>query len=203
VRSATAERVGAVNTVWVDGTGRLVGDNTDVGGFSAALRVLGRSRGDSPGRADRRRVAARPRVLAALAEWPGVRVRLWSGRLDPAIALARAFHGVASVARSPADAARGASLVINATPLGLHDGDPSPIPVEQLPAARRVFDLAYAPARTAWVARRPARGPTRGRRARHARRTGRARVRALVRSRAGPGAMWGALADVLAVRAGR
>ena len=40
VWSATASRVGAVNTFWVDGAGRLVGDNTDAGGFSAALRAL-------------------------------------------------------------------------------------------------------------------------------------------------------------------
>src|SRR5437879_5218660 len=29
-----ARRVGAVNTFWVEDTGRLIGDNTDVGGFT-------------------------------------------------------------------------------------------------------------------------------------------------------------------------
>ena len=33
-----AERVGAVNTFWVDDDGRSSGDNTDVGGFTTAVR---------------------------------------------------------------------------------------------------------------------------------------------------------------------
>ena len=36
-RSPVAERVGAVNTFWTE-AGELVGDNTDVGGFDAAVR---------------------------------------------------------------------------------------------------------------------------------------------------------------------
>ena len=45
VVTSVAERASAVNTFWVDGTGRLVGDNTDVGGFSAAVFTL---LGESP-----------------------------------------------------------------------------------------------------------------------------------------------------------
>jgi shikimate dehydrogenase len=66
-----------------------------------------------------------------------------------------------------------------------------------------VFDLAYAPARTAWVRA--------ARRAGHRAEDGLGMLveqgaLAFARwfgSRAGPGVMWGALADVLAVRAGR
>ena len=39
-RSDTATAVGAVNTFWTAVDGALVGDNTDVGGFEAAIREL-------------------------------------------------------------------------------------------------------------------------------------------------------------------
>src|SRR4029079_15468372 len=35
-----AERVGAVNTFWCEPDGRLMGHNTDVGGFEAAVQAL-------------------------------------------------------------------------------------------------------------------------------------------------------------------
>ena len=40
-----AERVGAVNTFWLDEDGRLIGDNTDVGGFAAAAETRSHYRG--------------------------------------------------------------------------------------------------------------------------------------------------------------
>ncbi|MFM8780561.1 MAG: hypothetical protein ACKOFO_03635 [Gemmatimonadota bacterium] len=43
VRTAVAERVGAVNTFWVEG-GRIIGDNTDVAGVRAALAAFGETR---------------------------------------------------------------------------------------------------------------------------------------------------------------
>jgi shikimate dehydrogenase len=201
LRSATAERVGAVNTFWVDAGGRLVGDNTDAGGFSAALRALVPSE-------KVREVAligaggSAAAVVAALAEWPGVTCRIWSRRAEAALALATRFPGVASVARSLDDAVAGASLVVNATPLGLHDADPSPIAVDRLPGGAAVFDLAYAPAQTAWVRA--------ARRAGHRADDGLAMLveqgalafERWFRREPDRRAMWGALADVLAARAG-
>jgi shikimate dehydrogenase len=199
VWSVTAARAGAVNTFWVDGAGRLVGDNTDAGGFSAALRAL-----VPPEQV--REVAligaggSAAAVVAALAEWPGVTVRVWSRRTEAARALATRFPAIASVALLLDDAVAGASLVVNATPLGLHDADPSPIPVGRLPSGTAVFDLAYAPARTAWVRA--------ARRAGHVADDG---LGMLVEQGAlaferwfgrwpDRHAMWGALADVLAAR---
>jgi shikimate dehydrogenase len=49
------------------------------------------------------------------------------------------------------EALDGATLVVNATPLGLGPGDVLPVPIEALPAAAAVYDLVYAPARTRWV----------------------------------------------------
>jgi shikimate dehydrogenase len=200
VRSALAEQVGAVNTFWVDDQGRLVGDNTDVGGASAALGAL-------VGRRSAQTVAligaggSAAAMVAAAAAWPGSSVRIWSRREAPAVALAQRFPHVATVCGSVADALHAATLVVNATPLGLSDGDPHPVAVERLPRGAAVFDLAYAPARTAWV--RAARRA--GHRAEDGlgmlveqgalafeRWFGRAPDRRV---------MWGALADVLAARA--
>lgn len=141
--------VGAVNTFWVDADGRLVGDNTDVGGFDAAARSLvdvGRPQTVALIGAGGSAAA----VMAALARWPHAQVRLWTRRAEQAAALAGRSGG-ATVAPSLDAAVAGATLIVNATPLGLRDGDPPPVPMPCLPPTAAVFDLAYAPARTAWV----------------------------------------------------
>jgi shikimate dehydrogenase len=146
-----AAAVGAVNTFWHDADGRLVGDNTDVGGFDAAARTL-----VDPG--------ARPAAVAlvgaggsaaavvvAVREWPAARLRVWSRTPERARALAaRAPHAATPCARV-ADALDGATLVVNATPLGLAAGDELPTAIGSLPPGAAVLDLVYAPARTRWV----------------------------------------------------
>ena len=44
----------------------------------------------------------------------------------------------------------GATLVVNATPVGLHD-DEFPVAIEHIPKGAAVFDLAYRTGETAWV----------------------------------------------------
>jgi shikimate dehydrogenase len=60
--------------------------------------------------------------------------------------------GVGAVA--PADC----GVLINATPLGLRDGDPIPLAAELAPAAEVGLDLVYAPGETPWVRALRARG---------------------------------------------
>ena len=44
-----------------------------------------------------------------------------------------------------------ATLVVNATPLGMNAGDPLPIRPEATPGAVAALDLVYRPGETAWV----------------------------------------------------
>ncbi len=144
--SELVRRTGACNTIWRQ-DGAVVGDNTDVAGVSAEARRL---------------MGGKP-VLRALLLGTGGSARA------AAVAIADAWAG-ADVAVSSRDGARGAEfaswaqqagvrcrvagggedpkvdLVVNATPLGLRAGDPSPLGAEALrrvaPAA--VLDLVYA-----------------------------------------------------------
>lgn len=151
VLTPLAARVGAVNTFWHDASGRLVGDNTDVGGFAAAVRALTAAE-DPP-----TRVAlvgaggSAAAVVAAVATWPGARLAVWSRTPARAAALAARAPEVATAHADLAAALDGATLVVNATPLGLAPDDPHPVPLDAVPAAAALFDLAYAPARTPWI----------------------------------------------------
>lgn len=151
VLSPLAARVGAVNTFWHDRAGAMVGHNTDVGGFDAAVRAVVNPLDGPASVALVGAGGSAAAVLAAVAGWPGAGVRVWSRRPERAAALAAREPGVATAVSTLADALDGASLVVNATPLGLRAGDPPPVAVERLPPGAAVYDLVYAPGRTAWV----------------------------------------------------
>jgi shikimate dehydrogenase len=146
--TAVARRAGAANTFWCD-DGALVGHNTDVGGFDASVRALV---GESP-RAQRVSLVgaggAAAGVLAAVERWPGSDVRVWNRTAARAASLAERFGGV-RVAHTLGDALADATLVVNATSLGLRD-DTLPVPIEELPPDAVVLDLVYRPGETAWV----------------------------------------------------
>lgn len=150
-RSPVAERVGAVNTFWVE-TGRLVGDNTDVGGFDAAVqRAFGPP-------APNARVAVlgagggAAAVLAAVERWPGARAVIASRNAERAAELAARFARIASVVNGYPRAVRDCTMVVNATPIGLRD-DAMPVDPATLDPATLVFDLVYRRGQTPWVVR--------------------------------------------------
>lgn len=169
--SAVAERVGAVNTYWCDRDGRLHGENTDVDGFDAAARAL---LGNLPANA----TSALPppvgqtvallgaggsaaAVCEAVGGWPGATLRIYARRGSRAAGLvsryASRYASRATLAASVADALQGATLVVNATPIGLAD-DAVPVPPELLAPATAVMDLVYRPGRTPFVRACRARG---------------------------------------------
>ncbi|MCX5766469.1 MAG: shikimate dehydrogenase [Gemmatimonadetes bacterium] len=155
-RSPVAERVGAVNTFWTE-DGELVGDNTDVGGFDAAARAaFGAPR---PGLVVALLGAggAAAAVLAAVERWGDATVRIHARRHDRAEALAAAFHQFTVSVPTIEQAVRGAQLVINATPVGLH-GDALPLDPALLDARPDVFDLCYRRQETPLVVAARARG---------------------------------------------
>ena len=152
-----AERIGAVNTVLFAPGGRTVGDNTDGRGFLAALRgrvrlrgaralVIGaggsaRAVGTALCRAGAARVTIANRTLAR-----GERLAERLGRLGAGAAAA-----VPLAALERGQALEDATLVVNATPLGLAGGAPRVRYAATRPGCLFV-DLVYAPRPTAFLA---------------------------------------------------
>ena len=148
-RSPIAERVGAVNTFWIEDDGAIVGDNTDVGGFESLVRATmdGLPRG---------RIAvlgaggAAAAALAAIEQWPGCEVTLYNRSHTRLARLASRFPIVTRTAETAVDAVTGATLVVNASASGLED-DLFPVPIETLPYDAAVVDLVYRRGDTPWV----------------------------------------------------
>jgi shikimate dehydrogenase len=148
--TSVAERCGAVNTFWVEEDGALVGDNTDVGGFEGAVRSL---LGSAPAGALIALLGAgggARAVLAAVEGWRECRVSLYSRTRHRAAELASRFPIIVDVRDDPRQAVHGASLVVNATPIGMAD-DAHPAPIDAFAPHAAVLDLVYREGETSWV----------------------------------------------------
>jgi shikimate dehydrogenase len=159
-----ARRIGAVNTVLVDG-GRLIGYNTDAEGFLGALRDSGCDPAGSRSVIYGAGGAARS-VAFALARAGVGRMDLVNRSADKAAALAReviadgaTFHlgavGLDDVTTS--ELTRQADLVINATSLGL-GGVGMPVSPDNLRPGQYVMDLVYNPVTTPFLAAAASKG---------------------------------------------
>ena len=148
-RTAVAERAGAVNTFWVE-DGALVGDNTDVAGFAALVQNVKGSLAQNARVALLGAGGAAGAVMTAIEQWRGVRVRVWSRSEARRNALVKRFASIAEVASTAEDAVRDATMVVNATPVGMVD-DAQPIPVSMLPRRATVIDVVYRRGGTSWV----------------------------------------------------
>jgi shikimate dehydrogenase len=149
VLTPLARRVGAVNVFWMDDENRLVGDNTDVGGFDAtARRLLDRAPTSiSVGVLGAGGAAAA--VLAAVERWPGCQAHVYNRTPERARILCERFSTVAH-AVDDAGAVAGAQLVVNATSVGLRD-DAMPIDPALIAPGSSAIDLVYRPGETAWT----------------------------------------------------
>jgi shikimate dehydrogenase len=151
-----AEATSAVNTFWVAVDGALVGDNTDVPGFQAAIDALGVQQGGA-------RVTllgaggGASAVLSALEGWDSVRVRVYARTPERAERLVESHRVNCVLASSIDDALTDATLLVNATPIGLKEGEAPLNPVE-LPNGCAVFDLVYRQGDTTLVQQAKARG---------------------------------------------
>jgi shikimate dehydrogenase len=148
--TSRARRAGAVNVFWVE-AGALMGDNTDIPAFATLAELtLG-----SPPAGERIALlgggGAAAAVLAAVEQWRQCRVTLFNRSREPAESLAARFPVVHDVADSAERAVRGATMVVNATALGLRDADPLPVTIDRIPSGAAVVDLVYRPLGTAWV----------------------------------------------------
>ncbi|HEU4995234.1 MAG TPA: shikimate dehydrogenase [Gemmatimonadaceae bacterium] len=157
-RSTDAARaVGAVNTFWTAIDGARVGDNTDVGGFQAAAHsLIGEPKaGESVAVLGAGGGAAA--VLFAMKGWPRVSVRLYSRTRSRAENLVQRIGLDAEVAHTVDAAVAGATLLVNATPVGLRD-ETTAVDVALLEPSCAVLDLAYRTGETALVRNAKARG---------------------------------------------
>jgi shikimate dehydrogenase len=137
-----AERVGAVNTFWFE-SGRLHGDNTDVGGFDAAARALLGGETAAAQVVVLGSGGAAAAVIAAVEQWGDVRVAIVARSYERASKLARRFRDVARVEKSAEQAVANATLVVNATPVGQREAE-QPLAIEMIPKTAAVMDLVYS-----------------------------------------------------------
>ena len=147
-------RTGACNTYWAEGS-VVCGDNTDVVGTSGAVRTL---LGGPPAGARVLLVGgggAASAALAALAA-EGVReVAILNRTAERARTLADRFSDaglrlhLATHEESLPDGVF--DLAINATPLGLYEGDALPTSARLLPRLRAAFDMTYRGGGTDWT----------------------------------------------------
>ena len=153
-----ARIAGAVNTVHcVDG--RLIGYNTDARGLLEALEDAAsfKPEGTSVALVGAGGAAGAAIAACALAKVGDLAVLNRDlSRAERAVAQVGPYLGTMEVAahelgEASASLVRDADLVINATPVGMREGDPSPIPRSWLRAGQIVFDMVYRPGPTALV----------------------------------------------------
>ena len=153
--SPEAARINAVNTIVVKEDGRLVGHNTDVAGFIAALRQAGFSPEGRSAVVVGAGGAARAAVHALLAAG-AARILILNrsgGRAEKLISELGTDERVQVLPLIPealVESARDADLLVNATPVGLWPKTEESIwPMEvPVPARITVFDLVYNPVET-------------------------------------------------------
>jgi shikimate dehydrogenase len=155
-----ARAVGAVNTLWLDGS-RLRSTNTDVEGFIGNLDATapGWDRGLQSALVLGAGGAARAVVFGLLERGIG-RILLVNRTAERAAALRTQFGDRVMLARwSDLDELMAeAGLFVNTTSLGMAGQPPLTIDLARLPAGAVVSDLVYAPLETALLAAARSRG---------------------------------------------
>ena len=156
-----ARRIGAVNTIVVDGDGALEGRNTDAYGFIASLRAAQPAWSARRGPAVLIGAGGSARALiVALLEEGAPEIRVVNRTLERAEALAAEFgtliRPVAWTER--AEALGDAALLVNTTSQGMTGEPPLDLPLDRLPLAAIVNDIVYTPLETPLLAAARRRG---------------------------------------------
>jgi shikimate dehydrogenase len=159
----TARRIGAVNTIVVQGDGSLAGSNTDAFGFLECLKS------DAPGwRPDQGPAvvlgaggAARA-VVAALVDAGVPKIAIVNRTTARAEQVARDIGGPILIRTwsERAEALAGAALLVNTTTQGMTGQPPLDIDLRHLPPEATVNDIVYVPLRTALLEAAEKRGNT-------------------------------------------
>jgi shikimate dehydrogenase len=153
--SPLAAQTGCVNT-YVTRDGLLVGYNTDVGGFTHAVRAL---LGREP-RNERVVVlgagGAASAVLSAVHSWPDSNAWVVNRSADRLGRLLERFPERSRAARSVAEVPD-PTILVNATSIGMSD-ERSPLDPSGIPSSAAVLDLVYRTRETGLVRAARARG---------------------------------------------
>ena len=158
-----AQLIGAVNTVDIR-DGRTMGYNTDGVGFLLPLRELNLAFAAASTCMLGAGGAARAIAIAllqagcpelTLCNRTAARAQRLSDELRQQFPQARLR---CIPFEDAADAAREATLIVNATSLGLHAGDPQPLPAETFRPGHVVYDIVYRPLYTMFLQTAKARG---------------------------------------------
>jgi len=146
-----AERIGAVNTVFVTPEGRLQGSNTDAFGFLENLNQEAPAwRADGGPAVVIGAGGAARAVIVALADAGVPEVRLANRTFERAETLARDLGGPITVIPWPerTESLGGTNLLVNTTTQGM-SGTPSlDLSLEALPGDALVTDIIYTPLKT-------------------------------------------------------
>jgi shikimate dehydrogenase len=159
--SPAARRLGAVNTLWLDG-GRLHGDNTDVTGFVADLdQRLGPTWSEAVGTALVLGAGGAARAVIAGLLDRGIGTVLVANRtlaraqepraLDPDRVRALPWSGIGEALGS-------VGLLVNTTSLGMAGEPPLDLDLGGLPPTAAVADIVYVPLETPLLAAARERG---------------------------------------------
>lgn len=161
IADEAARAIGAANTLWLDGAGRLHASNTDAYGFMTNLNAQAPhwNEGRRPAMVLGAGGAARAILYGLIAA--GVnRILLANRTRERAEALAASFAPNVEVVdwddRERALAGRG--LLVNATSLGMTGKGTLDIDLAKLPSDAVVADIVYSPLETALLAAARARG---------------------------------------------
>ena len=154
--SKEAGAIGAVNTIHVSG-GKLVGHNTDGTGFMRSLTEIDTEgvRGKmvfimgtgGAGRAVAVQCALEGVAKLSLCDKDEQRAEKLAGHIQHKVGFA-SVELIHFDAPKIADAVAGADVFVDATPLGMHEGDPMSIDLESLDPGALVVDLVYKPPQT-------------------------------------------------------
>ncbi len=159
-----ARRIGAVNTVVIDGD-HLAGDNSDAFGFAENLRAGASDWRPEGGPAVVIGAGGAARaVIAALQDLGVPEIRLANRTEARAVDLAAALAApeLAPIRVLPwagrEEALAGAGLLVNTTTLGMAGQPALDLPLDSLPRESLVTDIVYAPLETPLLAAAQARG---------------------------------------------
>jgi shikimate dehydrogenase len=157
----SAKRAGGINTIVIRADGMIIGSSTDGYGFLAALRdsLIGFNAAAGPVVVLGAGGAARA-IVAALIDAGAREIRLVNRTPERAAKLAKTLggevRGIAWEAR--AQALAGASLLVNATSLGMVGQPPLELSLDALPRDAAVNDIVYVPLETPLLATARQRG---------------------------------------------
>jgi shikimate dehydrogenase len=158
---ALARRIGAVNTVVVSADGTLIGTNTDGFGFVESLKAgcPGWQPQTGPAVILGAGGAARS-IIVALIDLGVPEIRLLNRNSERAESLAAELGGPITVRSWDSRSAElpSASLLVNATSLGMAGSPPLELSLDELPPEAVVTDIVYVPLETPLLAAARRRG---------------------------------------------